>query len=223
MPTEGQPSNLPRLLGGTLNSDPEDSPPKSAATTTKYWDEGWYLWTGQSRWAAHQKTGMMMLDLQMQREAELRLKHRKEVWDDYQEHLKHGVSKVVDQQTQSQWWGAIVPPKPLPNTRYVPDLLRIGLHSDGFQFFSSVSLLVPLPPDFPSIFEKIYKFLKPTYRVLNIMHESIVSGEQKQFALRVWEKANSDEPFILAQWTIGYVYEQWKKWDASDDGKTDAT
>jgi hypothetical protein len=78
--------------------------------------------------------------------------------------------------------------------------------------------LVPLPPDFPSIFEKIDKFLQPTYHVLDIMHESFASGEQKQFALRVWEKAKTDEPFILAQRTIAHAYEQWKKWDVKDDG-----
>lgn len=56
------------------------------------------------------------------------------------------------------------------------------------------------------------------------MRESLASGEQKEFAIRVWEKAKTDEPFILARWTITYVYDQWKKWDASeDDGKRDAT
>ena len=118
LPTEGQPINLPRLLGGISNTDSEDHPSQSAATT-KYWDEGWYLWTGQSRWAAHQKTDMMMLDFQKQKQAELKLEQRKEVWHDYQEHLKNGVSGVADQ----QWWGPIVPPKPIPNTRYVPRLI----------------------------------------------------------------------------------------------------
>ena len=81
-----------------------------------------------------------------------------------------------------------------------------------------------MPPDFPSIFEKIDKFLQPTYHVLSIMHESFASGEQKQFALRVWEKAKTDEPFILARRTIEHAYEQWKKWDVpKDDGKKGST
>ena len=120
MPKEGQPSNVPRLLGGTSNSS-DDNPKPSA---TKYWDEGWYLWTAQGRWAFIQKTEMMKRDLQKQKQAEVILESRREVWDDYQEQLKRGVSGVADQQSQS--WGPIVPPEPLPNTRYVPDLLRIG-------------------------------------------------------------------------------------------------
>ena len=92
-----------------------------------------------------------------------------------------------------------------------------------FDPFSSLSLLVPLPPDFP-LFEKIHKFLQPTYKVLNIMRESFASGEQKQFALRVWEKAKSDEPFVLAQRIIAYSYEQWKQWPPeNDDGTKDST
>ena len=216
---EGQPINLPRLLGGTSNGDSEDRPKPSV---TKYWDEGWYLWTGKSRWAFLQKTDMMMLDFQKQREAELKNESRKEVWHDYQEELKRGVSGVADQQSQS--WGPIVPPRPLPDIRYNPDLLRIGLHFDGFRSFSSLSLLVPLPPDFPPIFEKIRKFFQPTYQVLNIMHESFASGEQKQFALRVWEKMKSDEPFVLARQILAYSYEQWKQWPPeNDDGKKDST
>lgn len=127
LPMEGQPINLPRLLGGTSNSDSEDHP---KPPVTKYWDEGWYLWTSPSRWAFLQKTDMMMQDFQKQKETELKHESRREVWHDYQEHLKRGVSGVADQ--QSQFWGPIVPPRPIPNTRYVPDLLRFGLHFDGF-------------------------------------------------------------------------------------------
>ena len=116
LPPEGQPINLPRLLGGTSNNDSEDRPRTSA---TNYWDEGWYLWTGQTRWAVLQKTDMMMLDLQKQQQAELNRERRKELWQDYQEHLKHGVSGVADKQPQSgQWWGPIVPLQPMPDTRY---------------------------------------------------------------------------------------------------------
>ena len=117
LPAEGQSVNLPRMLGGASNNDSEDRPKSSS---TKYWDEGWYLWTGQSRWAVLQKTDMMMLDLQKQKQAELKRERRKELWHDYQEHLKCGVDGVASEQSQSgQWWGPIVPPKPMPDTRYV--------------------------------------------------------------------------------------------------------
>jgi hypothetical protein len=215
LPMEGQPINLPRLLGGTSNSDSEDHPKPSV---TKFWDEGWYLWTGQNRWAFLQQTNMMMLDFQKQEEAELKNMRRKEVWDEYQEQLKR---EVPDQQSPS--WGLIVPLRPMRDTRYVPDLLRNRLHFDSFRSISSDSLLVPLPPEFPPIFEKIHKFLQPTYRVLNIMHESVASGEQKQFALRVWEKVKTGENLVFAQRILAYSYEQWKQWPREDDNKKDST
>ena len=83
-------------------------------------------------------------------------------------------------------------------------------------FCSSPSILVPLPPDFPSIREKVNKLLTPSYHVLAILHESIMSGEQKEFAIRVWEKAKSEEPFVLAKRTLSHAYEQWKKRDESE-------
>jgi len=194
LPIEGQPANLPRLLGGTSkNSDPKVQP------VTKYWDEGWYLWTGQSRWAFLEKTDLMKVDLQKQRQVEARQEIRKEIWHDYQEQLKRGLSGVADQQS----WMPIVPPMSRSN-------------------MSSLSLLVPLPPDFP-IMEKIHKFLQPTFRVLNIMHDSFESGQQKQFASRVWEKVKSGEHLVLAQRIIEYSYKQWKQWPGpnseEDDGK----
>ena len=89
---------------------------------------------------------------------------------------------------------------------------------------SSPSILIPLPPDIPSIWGKIDRLLAPSYRALSIFHESVTSGQQKEFALRVWEKAHSDEPLILAKRTISHAYEQWKKQDESeeDDEKKDS-
>lgn len=59
--------------------------------------------------------------------------------------------------------------------------------------------------------------MTPTYRVLSILHESITSGEQKQFVQRVWEKAGTEEPFILAERTLNRAYEQWKKRDLTEE------
>jgi hypothetical protein len=85
-------------------------------------------------------------------------------------------------------------------------------------------MLIPLPPDVPSVWEKIDKLLAPSYRALSILHDSVASGEQKAFAFRVWEKAGSEEPFILAKRTIAHAYEQWKKQDepGEDDEKKDS-
>lgn len=100
----------------------------------------------------------------------------------------------------------------------------LGMWTPQFHIFlpantnicSSPSLLIPLPPDFPSIWEKMDKLLAPSYRALSILRESVTSGEQKAFALKVFQKAKSEEPFILAKRTISHAYEQWKKRDESE-------
>ncbi|KAF8897094.1 hypothetical protein CPB84DRAFT_1781550 [Gymnopilus junonius] len=199
LPAEGQSANLPRMLGGSKDVT-EDNSSKPKATQPKYWDEGWYLWTATGRWAVVQKTEKMMLDLQHQQQLEQIRQSRKEIWQDYQEQLKQNVGDKPVGQTppQAPWWGPIVPPKNIQDT-------------------SSLSLLVPLPPEFPPLLAKINKLLAPTYEALNITFESITSGEQKQFAQRVWEKAKTEEPLILAQRTFSHAYEQWKKRDMSEE------
>lgn len=115
LPSEGQAGNLPRLLGGAPKDDSQDqrSVPASS-TTTKYWEEGWYLWTGKGRWASQQKTEQMMLDLPRQQVLEKLREDRKELWEEYQDQLKQ-----VDPQedgippAEIQWWGPLLPPKTL--------------------------------------------------------------------------------------------------------------
>ncbi|KAF8967927.1 hypothetical protein BDZ97DRAFT_1916500 [Flammula alnicola] len=207
LPAEGQSANLPRMLGGLPKDDSEDRPKAPSATPTKFWDEGWYLWTGKGQWAFLQKTEKMMFDLQNQQQLDMVRESRKEVWHDYQEQLKQNAGEQGERVPPigAQWWGPIVPPKS-PDT-------------------SSLSLLVPLPPDFPPVWDRINKLLAPSFQVLGILHESITSGEQKQFAKRVWEKAKTEEPFVLAQRTCSRAYEQWKKRDVAeeDDGKKGST
>jgi hypothetical protein len=81
--------------------------------------------------------------------------------------------------------------------------------------------LLPIPPEIPPFWDRINKLLKPTFRALGLLRESVVSGEQKQFALRVWDKAWTDEPFILAGRTFTSVYDRWK--ENEDERKKDST
>ena len=71
--------------------------------------------------------------------------------------------------------------------------------------------------------DKVKKFLGPTNKALDILRDSIVSGEQRQFAFRVWEKAKTPEPFVLAQRTLAHAYEQFKKQDETEDEKKKST
>jgi len=82
---------------------------------------------------------------------------------------------------------------------------------------SSQSLLVPLPPSSLSFWERINKLLTPSVHVLGILRDSFKSGEQRQFAQRVWEMARSNEPFILASRALNQTYELWKENDETAD------
>lgn len=113
---------------------------------------------------------------------------------------------------------------------FLPDLYRIrgmclfGLYVPYWVtdiLRSSQSLLVPLPPDFPPFLERINKLLAPSFRVLGIVRDSIKSGEQSQFAQRVWDKAWTDEPFLLASKTFTGAYERWKEKDETADEEDD--
>jgi len=205
LPVEGQPGNVPRYLGGKPAEDDDVREPK--VDRIKMWDEGWYLWTSDSRLAIHEKTDTMLMDLEQQRRLAEHWEQRREVWQDYQDHLQSAPQNQeggdFHNRQPSRWWGPIVPPRPVPA-------------------FSSHSLLVPLPPDIPPFWERISKLLAPSYKVLSIFHESLISGEQKKFADSVWEKTWSNEPFILASRTFSATYERWKDRDVQadeDDGK----
>ena len=218
LPSEGQADNLPRLLGGTTKDNPEDHEDAPSASTS-YWDEGWYLWTGKGRWVGQQKTEQMMLDLPKQQVLDKLRENRKELWQDYQEQLNQNANRQSEEHLPSpgaQWWGPLVPPKTLEDAGYIIHNLQLLLSAD-VNICSSPSILIPLPPDIPSIWGKIDRLLAPSYHALSIFHKSVASGEHKAFALRVWEKAQSEEPFILAKRTISHAYEQWKKQDEPEE------
>ncbi|KIL68814.1 hypothetical protein M378DRAFT_34848, partial [Amanita muscaria Koide BX008] len=199
LPSEGQPENVPKLLGGKQGDDPDEKPHQlRKPENTKYWDEGWYVWTGKGRFAMQEKTETMVLDLEQQQRMEA-LKEQKR-----QEAATEKNKQANDQQLEGlrrKNWGYVIPRNPSSDV-------------------SSDSLLVPLPPDFPPFWERINKLLAPSTRVLGIFRDSIVSGEQKKFAVRVWEKAWTDEPFILASRTFTRAYERWK--ENEDDRKKDS-
>ncbi|RXW19208.1 hypothetical protein EST38_g6640 [Candolleomyces aberdarensis] len=203
LPAEGQTANLPRLLGGRPDDADDERPTPQSKPTTKFWEEGWYFWTSTGRQAARDKLNMMQLDLQKQQMySELRQEQR-ELWQDYQESLRKGVDSNV--------LGGRMPASVVV--------------SSTAEIQRAKSLLIHLPPDLPPLWERINKLLAPSYRALSILRESITSGEQRDFAVRVWEKAQTDEPFELARRTFSRTYERWKNKDAADedDGKKGST
>ena len=77
--------------------------------------------------------------------------------------------------------------------------------------------MIPIPPDTPPIIEPVKKFLKPSGLVLNLFYDSVVEGHQREFFGRVWEKAQTDEPWKLAYNSVKRFYERWKQNARSGD------
>ena len=104
LPYEGQPENIPRLLGGKENSG------KRRAEDTKYWDEGWYMWTGSGRWAMLEKTETMLLNLEQQQRLEaLKDRKRQDMAETSSETNKQSEGQEGVRRKQ---WGYVVPRNP---------------------------------------------------------------------------------------------------------------
>jgi len=212
LPTEGQPANLPRILGGNPPEDTDDLNHKSH--NSKNWDEGLYIWTGQGPMAAHQKIDSMSSDFEQQRRVVEMRERRREVWQDYQDSLRQ---KNDADKEDVRTWVPNVPPRPLPDTRCVSPALLDKSQVLNLRCCSSQSLLVSLSPSSLSFWNRINKLLTPSVHVLGILRDSFKSGEQRQFAQRVWEMARSNEPFVLAHRALNKSYELWKEKDETAD------
>jgi len=193
---------FPSFLAAKQDDDPDEKPHQlRKSENAKYWDEGWYAWTGKGRFAMQEKTETMLLDLEQQQRMETLKEQKRQEAAMEKDKQTNDPLQQLEGLRRNRNWGYVVPRNPSP-----------GVGPD--------SLLVPLPPDFPPFWDRINKLLAPATRVLGIFHDSIVSGEQKKFAMRVWEKAWTDEPFILASRTFTRAYERWK--ENEDDRKKDS-
>ncbi|KAK0454624.1 hypothetical protein EV421DRAFT_1700423 [Armillaria borealis] len=210
LPAEGQPVNMPRYLGGKASTDTDDEPTPQPERSrgTKYWDEGWYLWTSSSHISSVEKIQMMKYDLRGQVRREHYKEQRKATWQEYQQFIERNAQPVhfpLPDGEHNKWWGAIVPPPPIPDT-------------------SSHSLLIPLPPQMPPAWDGISKLLQPTRRVLTIFRDSLVSGEHLTFAGMVWRKAWTKEPYFLVRRTLDTARDMWKGAGKDDnDDEKDST
>lgn len=121
LPAEGQPVNMPRYLGGKASTDADDepTPQPERGRGTKYWDEGWYLWTSSSHISSVEKIQMMKYDLRGQVRREHYKEQRKATWQEYQQFIERNAQPVhspLPDGEHNKWWGAIVPPPPIPDT-----------------------------------------------------------------------------------------------------------
>ena len=88
-----------------------------------------------------------------------------------------------------------------------PRLHVVGLI---YNLLRSQSLLLPVSPPVPILTAPIKNLLAPTAKVLTLTRESISSGSQLKLAARMWEKAGTNEPFILARSVCRKMWQTWK-------------
>jgi len=69
----------------------------------------------------------------------------------------------------------------------------------------------------PPINKYLNTLLAPTHKVLVLTTESVTSGNQKKLAEKIWEKAGTNEPFILAQNVCKMMWKMWKEGGERDE------
>ncbi|KAL4245040.1 hypothetical protein ABKN59_002847 [Abortiporus biennis] len=231
LPPEGQrtPQFLETLSGKKKDGDAEGSTWKSIAgekhpDEMKYWREGWYLWMSESRWAAQEKMDLMMCDLEKQAEWQKYKERTNQEWEAHEKGLRINADMptghiAMDEQSSTSPSGV---PEATSTQEHTSDPRQTD-HGDlhplpqaPFADSTSHSLLLPIPPELPPINEYIRKLLAPTRTLLDLTEDSVRTGAQRQFAYRVWEKAQTNEPFILARNVCRKIYQTWKNVDDED-------
>lgn len=103
LPPEGQrPDDL--SSGQSVSNDYER---KLRGEDAKYWEEGWYLWYSQNRWAAQERIDLMMADLPSQSNWYSHMAKQRADWEQNERKGKWNLEAVeVDPPTM-----AIAPPK----------------------------------------------------------------------------------------------------------------
>jgi len=195
LPPEGQPTNLPRYLGGKPTDDPEHG--RKSPDDTKYWDEGWYLWKTNSFLGVYNTIAQMPNNLDVQDQQEAAKRAKRKLRKEYEEFRKSGQTPTQD----NKWLGPIIPPNLGPDP-------------------SSDSLLIPLPLDTGPLLEPILNLLSPTRHSIQLLNDNWTEGNFQKFGLRMWERTLTGDPLTLASRACGFAYEQWKnKGKADEDDK----
>lgn len=94
--------------------------------------------------------------------------------------------------------------------------LRLSSDADITRLCSGESILLPIPPSLPPIGEQVATLLAPTRRLLALTNESVDSGAQVQLMQRMWEKAWTNEPFVLARNVCSRMWERFTKGPPDD-------
>ncbi|GBE81275.1 hypothetical protein BKA93DRAFT_820935 [Sparassis latifolia] len=205
LPPEGQ--RTPSLTGMLSGQPNEENEPRQ--TEVRHWNEGWYLWSSKSRWAAQERMDLMMCDIERQAEWQRYKEEMNEKW------THHGGEQAIHQSAGHEELESLpdVPPE-LNNVEHIPQ--------KPFPDLADQSILIPIPfpSSVPPFQHQIENLLTPTHKVLGLLYQTVDSGEQWGFAKRIWEKAWTPEPFVLARNVCTKMWEKWKDGPPDDSSDT---
>lgn len=203
---------------------------KAQETETEVWKAGWYVWLTRNKWAAQEKMDGMMTDLERQAEWARMKRDVNQEWERAQQmaaaaavsgdghHSHEDDRERFESQPEalpepsSQGHGNIVPSA--TNVTFISEESLPTLPNPPFPDTTSSTLLVPVPPPLPPINTYLANLLAPTNKVLKLTHDSLTSGNQQKFAGMLWEKAKSDQPFLLAR---NVARKMWRVWSSEED------
>jgi len=207
LPVEGQTRRCRKVGPSSLRdvSDvdaDEDSPSPSRHGRTssddsdedkaRYWEPGWYLWSTTSRWATQEPMDMMSRDLKWQSDWQ---KYKDNVNDDYRRRHERGVDDEGKERVQG------------PRIR------------QSFPDLTENTWLVPVPPPHLLLGSAIKNYVTPTFKLMALVRGTFDDGRQQELCTRMWEKAQTGEPWTVAQSAVRKVWKILSEGPPVDEGE----
>lgn len=194
LPVEGQPrrnrQSGPSSLQEVSDVDAdEDSPSRNGWNSSsdndedkvRYWEPGWYLWSTTSRWATQEQMDTMSRDLKWQSDWQ---KYKDSVNEDYRRRQARGEDE--DDEGQERVQG--------PRIR------------QSFPDLSENTWLVPVPPPHLLLGNAIKNYMTPTFKLAALVRGTFNDGRQQELCTRMWEKAQTREPWTVAHSAVRKVW-----------------
>jgi len=210
LPVEGQPRQSrnvgPSSLQDVSDMDAdEDSPSSSRHGSTslgdndegkvRYWEPGWYLWSTTSRWAAQEQMDMMSRDLKWQAEWQ---KYKDTVNEDYRRRQTKGENEMDDEGKE----------------RVQGPRMR-----QSFPDLTENTWLVAVPPPHLILGNAIKNYMAPTHKLMTLVQGTFDDGRQRELCTRMWEKAQTGEPWTVAQSAVRKVWKILSEGPPVDEGE----
>ena len=94
-----------------------------------------------------------------------------------------------------------------------------SLTSVCVDFGSENTWLVPVPPPHLLLGSAIKNYMTPTLKLMALVRGTFDDGRQQELCTRMWEKAQTDEPWTVAQSAVRKVWKILSEGPPVDEGE----